>query len=45
MGEKLKDEVPKDWLFGFIKKEQQIEHMQRGGRFYWRLPTRMNPLG
>lgn len=44
MGEKLKDEVPKDWLFGFIKKEQ-IEHMQRGGRFYWRLPTRMNPLG
>lgn len=40
MGKKLKDEVAKDWLFGFIKKEQRIEHMQQGGRFYWRLPAR-----
>ena len=39
MGKKLKDEVTKDWLFGFIKKEQRIEDMQKGGRFYWRLPT------
>jgi hypothetical protein len=41
MGEKLKDDVPRDWLFGFVKNEQQIEHMQRG-RFYWRLPTRVS---
>jgi hypothetical protein len=40
MGERLKGEVAADWLYGFVRKEQRIEHMQKGGRFYWRLPAR-----
>jgi hypothetical protein len=36
--ERLADQVPKDWLFGAVKKELKIEHRQMQGRFYWRLP-------
>ena len=35
--ERLANEVPKDWIFGAVKKELRIEHRQMGGRFYWRL--------
>lgn len=34
----LVDDVPKDWLFGAVKKELRIEHCQMQGRYYWRLP-------
>jgi len=36
--ERLANEVPKDWIFGAVKKELRIEHRQMNGRFYWRLP-------
>lgn len=36
--ERLADQVPKDWLFGAVKKELKIEHRQMQGSFYWRLP-------
>jgi hypothetical protein len=36
--ERLADAVPKDWMFGAVKKELGIEHSQMNGRFYWRLP-------
>lgn len=35
--ERLAEAVPKDWLFGAVKKELRIEHRQMNGRFYWRL--------
>jgi len=36
--ERLAEEVPKDWLFGAVKKELGIEDRRIDGRFYWRLP-------
>ena len=45
MGKKLKDEVTKDWLFGFIKKEQRIEHMQKGGSLLLATPNVLERLG
>jgi hypothetical protein len=38
--ERLANDVPKDWLFGAIKKDLLIEHRQMKGRFYWRLAPR-----
>jgi hypothetical protein len=38
MGEDLAGEVPKDWMFGAVKKELHIPHKQMQGRFYWQLP-------
>jgi hypothetical protein len=36
--EDLADEVPRDWLFGAVKREFGIEIRRMHGRFYWRLP-------
>ena len=36
--EALADDVPKDWIFGAIKKELGIPDKQMQARFYWRLP-------
>ena len=41
--EQLADEVPKDWLFGAVKKELEIEHCRKQDRFYWRLPRASSP--
>ena len=36
--EDLRRGVPKDWLFGAVKKELGIPSCQVEGRFWWRLP-------
>jgi hypothetical protein len=35
--ERLADQVPKDWLFGAVKKDLCIQHHRMKGRYYWRL--------
>ena len=40
--ERLADEVPRDWLFGAVKKELRIEHCQMKRPFYWRLRSQLN---
>jgi hypothetical protein len=41
--EDLPDEVPRDWLFGAVKKELRIEHCRREGRYWWASAELMSP--
>lgn len=43
--EQLADDVPKDWIYGAVKKELGIEHRRMQGRFYWRLRGRAASTG